>query len=397
MKILYIHQYFKTPREPGGTRSYWIAQEMIKRGHQVTMITSRHPQNKYKVKEVIDGISVIYLRVNYANKMGILMRLKSFIKFMYASTLVALREKDVSTVFATSTPLTIGIPALILKKRKKIPFIFEVRDLWPEVPIQMGGIKNKVVIDLTRWLERTIYKNAKHIVALSPGMKEGVIRASVPPEKVSMVPNMAKIDQFFSRPINHDILKRFDLEEDKFRVIYFGALGLANAIDYIVDVAEELKPNKDIEFVFIGKGAMQEYLEEEIRKRDLNNIRYLGAFKMDITSELVNASQISLVTFSNIPILQTNSPNKLFDSLSAEKPIIVNSAGWTKDLVEEHNCGLYVDPANPKDCAEKLLNIYQKKNLLEQMGKNSRHLATTIYDKGILCKQVVDIIELQTP
>jgi glycosyltransferase involved in cell wall biosynthesis len=116
---------------------------------------------------------------------------------------------------------------------------------------------------------------------------------------------------------------------------------------------------------------------------------------MDITSELVNASDISLVTFSNLPILQTNSPNKLFDSLSAEKPIIVNSAGWTKALVEDHNCGFFVDPADPVDCADKILNIYQERELLIQMGKNSRELAMTKYDKGILCKQVVDIVESQ--
>ncbi|PQJ15251.1 glycosyltransferase family 4 protein [Aureicoccus marinus] len=393
MKILYIHQYFNTPREPGGTRSYWIAQEMIKRGHEVTMITSRYPQKEFKRVEEVDGISVIYLRVNYSNKMGIFKRLVSFTRFMLASTKEAFAQKNTDVVFATSTPLTIGIPAYLLKKFKRIPYIFEVRDLWPEVPIQMGAIKNKLIIGLTRQLERTIYNNAKHIVALSPGMEEGVIQAGIKKEKVSMVPNMAKIDQFYSRPINQEILSRFNLDQEKFRIIYFGALGQANAIDYIVDVADLLKSNSDIEFVFIGRGAMQNYLESEIQNRGLVNVKYLGAFKMDITSELVNASQVSLVTFSDIPILKTNSPNKLFDSLSAGKPIIVNSAGWTKAMVEQYDCGFFVDPKDPKDCATKITDIYREEAKLGMMGENSRNLATSQYDKGILCRELVDIVE----
>lgn len=141
MNILYIHQYFVTPQEPGGTRSYWLAQELIKNGHKVTMLTSSTKFSEDVKKMNIDGIEVIYVKEDYDQNMSIARRLKAFLKFMYKSSIIGLKQKDADLVIATSTPLTIGIPALVLKWFNKKPFIFEVRDLWPEVPIQMGAIK----------------------------------------------------------------------------------------------------------------------------------------------------------------------------------------------------------------------------------------------------------------
>src|SRR5690606_9974442 len=180
-------QYFTTPSEPGGTRSYWIAKELIKNGYEVTMLTSSSSIEDKIVKKNIDGINVIYLSVAYSQQMNIWERAKSFFEFMWRSSTIALKMKDIDLVIATSTPLTVGLPALLLKKIKRIPFIFEVRDLWPEVPIQMKGIKNAVIIKLLKWFEKAIYKNARHIVALSPGMAEGVIARGIDKKKVSVI------------------------------------------------------------------------------------------------------------------------------------------------------------------------------------------------------------------
>ena len=175
-RILYIHQYFKTPKEPGGTRSYWIAQQLIKSGFNVTMLTTSPNIEKSIERKIIDGINVIYLKIPYNQKMNVYKRLITFIKFMVKSTFYAIKEKDVDLIIATSTPLTIGFPAIVVKKIKRIPYIFEVRDLWPEVPIQMGGLKNRVLQKLAISFEKKIYKNALHIVALSPGMVKGVLK-----------------------------------------------------------------------------------------------------------------------------------------------------------------------------------------------------------------------------
>lgn len=395
MKILYLHQYFTTPAQPGGTRSYWISQELISRGHQVTIIAGSQNITKRKEEKTIDGIKVVYLKVPYNNTMGIMQRMISFFKFMFRSTREALKQKDVDLVIATSTPLTIGFPALVVRWLKKIPYLFEVRDLWPEVPIQMGGLRNPILIKLAISFEHLIYKKARYIVALSPGMKEGVITAGTPSEKVSMIPNMAKIDKFWPREIKSIVFEKYNLNKNSFKVIHFGAMGLANGLEYIIEAAAFLseKNINDIEFIFVGDGAVKIDLELKAGKRQLPNVYFLGKFPMTETSEIVNACDVSLVTFANLPILTTNSPNKLFDSLSAGKPIIVNSNGWTKNMVEKNECGYYVDVTRPKDLANLLIEIKFQKEELARLGKNARKLAETKYDKSILCKQFVDVVE----
>lgn len=392
MKILYIHQYFQTPRDPGGTRSYWISQELIKNGHEVTMLATSSKIDSKVQKINIDGIDVIYLKVPYSQYMSIFKRLLSFVSFMLKSARIALKEKDVNLVIATSTPLTIGFPALVVKKFKKTPFLFEVRDLWPEVPIQMGGLNNKLLIKLALWFEKTIYKNAMHIVALSPGMLDGVIKRDIPLEKVSMIPNMSKIDIFWSRDKDLALIDKLGLKRDSFKVVYFGAMGLANGMDYIIEAIKYLKDNQEIEFVFMGGGATEPILKDTCESLGIKTAHFLGSFGLEKLSEIVNLCDVSLVTFADLPILATNSPNKLFDSLSAGKPIIVNSPGWTKDMIENNKCGMFVDPKNPKDLAKNILSLNANPKTCKEMGLNARRLAETKYDKSILCKEFTDVV-----
>ncbi|MFP8895472.1 MULTISPECIES: glycosyltransferase family 4 protein [Chryseobacterium] len=392
MNILYIHQYFVTPQEPGGTRSYWLAQELIKNGHKVTMLTSSSKFSE-DIKVVnIDGIEVVYIKEDYDQNMSVSRRLKAFLKFMYKSSVVGWKQKDIDLVIATSTPLTIGIPALILKWFKKKPFVFEVRDLWPEVPIQMGAIKNSWTIKTTRLLEKTIYKNASRVIALSPGMQDGVVKY-IPKEKTSMIPNMAKMDEFWPRGKNDQLMEKLGLKKDSFKIVHFGSLGLANGAHSIIESAKLLKDREDIEFLFVGGGSTEQDLVDEVEKNNLKNVKFLGKFPMTDVSEIVNFSDVSMISFLDIPILYTNSPNKLFDSLSAGKPIIVNSAGWTKDIAEKYHCGYYVNPNRPEELVEKVLYLKDNPEVVNSMGQNSRKLAETVYDKSILCKKFVEVIE----
>src|SRR5690554_3922289 len=240
MNILYIHQYFKTPREPGGTRSYWITQELLNNGHQVTMITA-DPKATQKRREVmIDGIKVIYLKEAYNQDMSVFTRLKAFLGFVWKSITEARKQKDIDLVIATSTPLTVGITALYMKWFKRIPYIFEVRDLWPEVPIQMGAIKNPLMISLICTVERTIYRKAQHVIALSPGMQDGVVKY-ISKELTTMIPNMAKKNEFWPREKDQTLEAKLGLRKDSFKLVHFGALGLANGAMSIIESAKLLK------------------------------------------------------------------------------------------------------------------------------------------------------------
>ena len=395
MKVLYIHQYFVTPSEPGGTRSYWIARELVRRGHQVTMITASN-RNHDEGRENIDGIDVVYVKnPAYNNYMSAPRKVWSFFAFIFNAIKAGKKEKDVDIVFATSTPLTVGAIALRLRARKKWKYVFEVRDLWPEFPIEIGAIKNKAAIWVLRKFEKRIYDKAEHVVALSPGMKEGVMQAGTPEEKVSMIPNMSKPDKFYPHEPNLEVAKQFGIDLTKFNVIHFGSMGRANGLQYIIEAAKVLHDKGDdtVRFVFMGSGATEPVIKKLSEDYGLKNVQFLGSHKMDVVAEVVNCCDASITTFLNLPVLKTNSPNKLFDSLSAGKPIIVNSAGWTKDMVEQEHCGFYVDVERPAELAEKLLVYKDNKETLELWGKNARKLSLEVYDKDILSGKVADVLE----
>src|SRR5690606_1718460 len=200
-----------------------------------------------------------------------------------------------------------GITALYMKWFKKIPYIFEVRDLWPEVPIQMGAFKSPLIVKPTRWFEKTIYKNAKHVIALSPGMQDGVIKY-IPKEKASMIPNMAKMDEFWPRDKNYNLIEQLRLKKDSFKIVHFGSLGLANGAHTIIESAKLMRDIEDVEFLFVGGGATEKDLFEEVRKNELFNVKFLGKFPMREVSEIVNFCDVSMVSFLDLPILYTNSP-----------------------------------------------------------------------------------------
>lgn len=344
---------------------------------------------------MIDGIKVIYVKNEYSNYMSRMRKIKSFVSFLNLAIKEGCKQKDVDMVYATSTPLTVGYVAFKLKKRKKFPYVFEVRDLWPEFPIQIGAIRNSLLIWFLRKLEKRIYENAEHVVALSPGMQDGIITTGTPREKTSMVPNMSKPDLFYPHEVDMKVVKDFCIDTSKFNVIHFGSMGRANGLEYIIDAAKYVydKGYDDINFIFMGHGATEPELKKRADSFGLNNIKFLGNHKMKTVIEVVNACDASITTFKNLPILATNSPNKLFDSLSAGKPIIVNSAGWTKDLVEQGDCGFFVDPENPAALADMLIELKDKEELLIKWGKNARKLSEEVYDKSKLSAQVADVLE----
>lgn len=395
MKILYIHQYFVTPEEPGGTRSYWFSKELVKRGHQVVMITSTNSYHPSPCRINIDGIDVIYVKNEYSNYFSPLRKVKSFLNFMRLSIKMASKEKNVDIVYATSTPLTVGGIALWLYYIKGWRYIFEVRDLWPEFPIQIGAIKNPILIKILRRFEKWIYKKSEYVVALSPGMQDGVLSAGTPSDKVCVIPNMSKPDKFYPHEPSLEIVKRYNLNLNKFNIIHFGSMGKANGLGYLIETAKLLKEQgiHDVNFIFLGDGATLPILKDLVDKYHLDNVKFLGNHKMDVVSEVVNCCDASITSFLDLPILYTNSPNKLFDSLSAGKPIIVNSSGWTKDLVEKEDCGCYVDPKDPQSFVNKILEIKDNKDLLDRWGKNARSLSLSTFDKSLLSCRMANVVE----
>ena len=243
--MVYLHQYFNTPAMQGGTRSYEMARRLVAAGHEVHMVTSDRERSGAPYQTDEAGINVTWIPVAYSNTMGALSRIRAFADFAWKSSRIAAKI-DGDIVFATSTPLTIAIPGVYASKRRKIPMVFEVRDLWPEMPIAMSVLRDPVSKFLARKLERFAYRNSAHIVALSPGMKEGVVKQGYPESRVSVIPNGCDTEEFDVDPARGLAFRaQYDWLQDRPLVVYVGTIGAVNGVSYLADLARQ-KPQSSI-------------------------------------------------------------------------------------------------------------------------------------------------------
>lgn len=392
MKILYIHQYYNTPEKGGPLRSYYISRAFKEAGHDVEIITS-HNHDRYQVEDH-NGITVHFLPIKYSNAMGFLARAKAFLTFMRQAKKLALSIKDVDLCYATSTPLTIGNIAMYLKKKKGIPYIFEVRDLWPEAPIQMGAIKSKWLKKYLYRLEKKIYQKADKIIALSPGIRD-YIRQIVPHQEIGIVSNMSDCEYFQPTIKNKQLLSRFDINNELV-VTYFGAIGKVNRLQYLIDAAKETykKYGMDVRFLIVGEGGMLE--EHKKSAKGLKNLQFVGFQNRDQIKALLSITDISFISFDNKPVLETSSPNKFFDSLAAAKVCAINFNGWIKDLIEKHTCGFYYNPEQPTQFVEQLSKYVEDRSLILQHQKNSRELAQLYFSRKKQTELLNQLINKET-
>lgn len=385
MKIIYIHQYFRTPQEGGPIRSYYLAKGLVDNGFDVEMITS-HSKNEKVVKDV-DGIKVHYLPAPYSNLMSFKRRIISFLKFMYLAVDEASKIKNADLCYATSTPLTVGLAAIKIKERFGIPYIFEVRDLWPEAPVQMGALTNPWLQRYAEDLERRIYNEAEKIVALSPGIHSGIQRKSGS-KSISMIPNMSDVG-FFERQEKDQILEDRFNANNKFVVSYFGAIGKANKLDYFLEAAKQSLESKiPAKFIIVGEGSERIRLEDLSKKVGITNIDFLPFMNKSELREMLNITDAAYISFDNKPILETNSPNKFFDALASGKMVITNTRGWLQELSEKYNCGFYTDPERPDEFVKKLIPFLEDKAKLDKAQSNARMLGENTFSR----KQQVDAL-----
>ena len=403
MHILYLHQYFATPAGTTGTRSYEFARRWVRAGHSVRMLTTtaqltandlKNAHGRFLKKFSVEGIDVVAAAIPYRQQMGFLKRSVAFTAFVIMVVWFVLRTKDYDVIYATSTPLTVGIPALFAKWLRRKKFIFEVRDQWPEIPIEMGIIRSRILIKMLLWLERIIYKNAAAIVALSPGMAQGI--RSVLDEscgkQITVITNSCDTDRF-SPAIDGTALRKEKGWEDKFILLYTGAMGKANSLGFVVDVARKLRYQKDILFVLVGEGNEKETVAEMIKKDDLTSIELLQPMTKMKLPKIMAAADVSIVIFANYPILEHNSANKFFDSLSAGKPVLLNYSGWQRELLEKNNAGFGCELCNLDGFVEKVLYLNSHREELLEMGRNARRVAVEEFDRGKLSNQALSVLE----
>jgi glycosyltransferase involved in cell wall biosynthesis len=389
MRILYLHQFFITRAGVGGTRSYELARRFVERGHEVVMVTAGSG------RRTVDGIEVIGVPGAYADYMRATAmpdrgRIGAFARFAAGATATAVRAASPDVLYATSPPLTMALPALAARARHRAPLVFEVRDLWPEAPIQMGALEQPALRAGARALERLAYRAAAELVALSPGIREGMIEAGAPPERVTLIPNGADLELF--TPDLDATQARSELGlAGRFVCSYFGAMGEANDLTPAIEAAAMLR-EEGVTFVLLGEGKRRPRLERMAEELGADNVVFRDPVpdKRSV-AKLAAASDACLTLFKQVPILATNSPNKLFDTFAAGRPAIVNMDGWMRELVDANEAGLYVRDA--EDLAGAIRRLRDDPEGARRMGRNARALAEREFDRDVLADRALGVLE----
>jgi glycosyltransferase involved in cell wall biosynthesis len=394
-KILYLHQYFAFPDSNAGTRSYDLSKHFIENGYEVHIITgSGYINSDYISKsgwnEIRkDGLVVHALSLDVNNKMSFFKRILGFIKFLIKSTLKILSLKG-DVVIATSTPLTIAVPAIIKRFIYRTPFIFEVRDVWPDVPIAMGIIKNPLLIFAAKLLEKFAYSNAAHIVALSTDMSQLIKDKGIQANRLSTITNISHISRF-----QNNYQKLPSSFPNKKIVLYTGTFGFVNELSYMVNLAAEVKKHtSEIVFVALGDGIDKANVQKRAEEKNVlnENFFFLPPVSKKELPAILNQATVSCSWVGDIPALWANSANKFFDALAAGKPIVINHGGWQNEAILNHNAG-FVLPADLTDDTITAFTEYILSDaLIAESSKNAFLLGKEKYSLEVLGKDYVTIL-----
>jgi glycosyltransferase involved in cell wall biosynthesis len=397
MKIIYFHQHFSTPNGSTGIRSYEMARGLLAKGHHVIMVCGSYSGGKIGLTKpfengqrrgIIDGIEVIEFELPYSNVDNFAKRTLTFAKFSLRSIWVAMTE-HYDILFATTTPLTAGIPGILARWLRGKPFVFEVRDLWPELPRALGVIRNPVILWSMGVLEWISYRSAHRLIGLSPGIVDGIARSGVRRDRILTVPNGCDLDIFNVpvQPWRPSVVSPTDL-----MAIFAGTHGIANGLEAVLDAAAELKKRgrNDIKLLLIGQGKLKGALQARAEREDLNNVVFHEPVNKARLAGLMAASDIGLQILANIPAFYYGtSPNKFFDYISSSLPVLTNYPGWVADLINEYRAGFVVPPENPSAFADALEKAASDRKGLNVMGQNSLALARAQFARQTLADKWV--------
>ncbi|KAA3440744.1 glycosyltransferase family 4 protein [Rufibacter hautae] len=373
MHIALFHQYHHNPDCPATCRHYTFMAELAKR-HQITLITSSAWESKRLTQQydwVPPGVELVSIDVPYSNKMGVVQRLQAFGSFATHALVKGLRMPKPDVIWGVSTPLTTAWAAAQVSRFRKVPWVFEVQDLWPSFPIQMGAVPSKLAQRQLYRMEASLYRQAAHIIPLSADMERYILDKGIAPQEVTTLVNGTEIP---AQPIS--LVEQQALREElglqgKKVVLYAGTYGRANDIPLIVKAAELLQHHPEICFVFTGQGFDAPLLETAAKQQ--SNIKLLPPLPRHEIFRLFSIAEVSVVSFIDLPVLEANSPGKLFDSLAVGTPVIVTNPGWTKKLVEAQGCGWYVPAGDAQALAHSLeQRLSQSEEMTFMRGKAAR-------------------------
>ncbi len=403
MKILFLTQY--CPPEVGApqNRIFEFAKQLKSFGHEVTILTAmpNYPKGEifedYKGKKVVieelEGIHIVRTRIYATKDKAFVKRLRNYLSFTFSSLFIGPKYIDDQDVVITeSPPLFLGWSGYRIAKKKKAKFIFNVSDLWPESAIKLGVLNSKLFIKMSTWLEEFCYRKADAITCQTQGIVDNIVKRGFNNEKVHLITN--GVDTEFFKIENRDEEFRKENEIDgKFAICYAGILGLAQGLEVVLEAAEILKDEKEIQFLLIGDGAEKEKLIAIKNEKRLDNVTFLPVQPKSNMPKIISSMDATIIPLKKLDIFRGALPSKMFEALSSELPIILAVEGEAEKLINDAGAGIVVEPENSEKIAEAVLMLYNNKELREKMGKSGRSYVVKNYSRDMVAKKLEHVLK----
>jgi glycosyltransferase involved in cell wall biosynthesis len=400
IRVLLVHQAFVTGNEPGGTRHFELGRKLVANGHRFTVVTSDTgyqsgrrlvSKKRFVTRSEEEGVSILRTRSFASLHKSYVRRIFSFLAFMGNAVIVGAREPRPDVVMGTTPPIFQAISAWLLSIIHRRPLLLEVRDLWPEFAIDIGILRNPILIWLSRWLESFLYARADHILVNSPAYCDYLAGKGVAKQKVSLIPNGADLAMFDPAERGAEIRQQHRWE-DRFVFIYAGAIGMANDIDQLLKAAATLRRRKDIGILIVGDGKERRRLEDMAAELELKNVVFTGALPKNSMKQVLAASDACIAILKNIPMFTTTYPNKVFDYMAAGRPTLLVIDGVIRKVIEAAQGGIFVQPGQPDLLAAAMERMADAPEASRQMGRNAREHVLRYFNRDQQAREFEELL-----
>ena len=399
MHILLIHQAFASLNEAGGTRHHELARALVERGHQVTVIASpvsyltgiSQAAPRWLERESGGpGITLLRVYTYPALHRGFFHRLAGFFSFMVSSFLAGLGVRNVDLVWGTSPPIFQAATAWALARLKRVPFLLEIRDLWPAFAIAMGVLRQPVLIHASLWLESFLYRHADRLVINSPGFQQHVLSRGA--RQVELVPNGADPAMFDPQASGAGFRASHGLD-GLFIALYAGAHGPSNDLDVVLEAAQLSLPFTPIRFVLLGDGKEKPRLVAKARQMGLNNVIFIPPVPKNEMDEALAAANCCIAILKPIELYKTTYPNKVFDYMAAGRPVVLAIDGVIREVVESAGAGIPVPPGNPQALATAIQALSSDPERCQRLGLAGRQAIEQHFSRSELATRMALVME----
>jgi glycosyltransferase involved in cell wall biosynthesis len=403
MRILFFTHYFPPEANAPANRVYELCKRWVKNGDEVHVITGvpnvpngviyEGYTNRLIQKEILDGIQTTRVWTFIAANKGTTRRILNYLSYMFSACLAGLFVQKPDIVIATSPQFFCGWAGVFTSRVRRVPFILEVRDLWPDSIMAVGALRNGLLFRFLKWLEGKMYAAAHEIVTVGEGYEEELIRKDIQSTKITVVPNGVDREIFYPRRAQEKLREEYGLNHE-FLCCYCGTIGMASGLEVVLRTAKLLKERQrnDIKFLLVGEGAVAEELQEKTQQQNLDNIVFLGRLDRRLIPGILSLSDACLVHLKKARIFQTVLPSKIFEASAMAKPIILGVEGYAADFVKKANAGICIEPENAEQLFKAVVKLAENPSLGQTLGQAGREYVVQHHDRDVTARDYQDVI-----